>query len=368
MRKIFIIVFCTLCIVLFSCQEEKNEIIQQNNNSLTASAPLYDLVARVAQNRTSQDNIIDNSNCFSVQLPVQVIVNGQQIDIVTTADYQLVQDAIDAFSTDDDVVTFVFPITVQLQNFQLQTINNSNHYNNLLDDCDEEDNGFSEIDCIDINYPIVFNTFDSVNQITNTITIQTDADLYQFLENLNPSIFVSINYPISITDSNGQNIVINSNEELESVIEAAIEECSNNSGSGSGGGLTLESVLIDGSWYVSYFFKNNVDDTSDFDGYVLTFASNETMNVSGNGNAINGTWDINSNASERKLEFDLEGNTLIRLEEKWKVVEYSNTMIKLRLVGQVMEEIITCICLKIKIWFFVNCPQSLSQSSDWFFY
>lgn len=327
------IILVLLFVLLYSCQKEESTIVQDTNNSLTANAPLYDLVARIAQNRTSQDNIIDNSSCFSVQLPVEVIVNGQLIAVNSTADYQLVQDAIDAFTTDDDIVSFVFPITVQFQDFQTLTIVDEDAFDDLLDDCEEDENEFNEIDCLDINYPIVINTFDSVNQIANTITIQNDTDLYLFFENIEDTIYVSINYPISIIDANGQNVVINSNEALESAIEEAIEVCNNSGGSGSGG-ITLASVLVDGTWYVSYFFKNNIDQTTDFNGFVINCDSNGTMDVTGNGTVVNGIWEINSNASERKLEFDLEGNTLVRLEEKWKVIEYSNTMIKLRLVGQ----------------------------------
>ena len=64
------------------------------------------------------------------------------------------------------------------------------------------------------------------------------------------------------------------------------------------------------------------------------FFANGDMNVLGNGNDLDGDWEINSNASERKLEIELDGDLLIQLEEKWKVIEYSETFVKLRLVGQ----------------------------------
>jgi hypothetical protein len=323
------IVVITLLLFNFSCQKEKIEVNEDRNNNLRANAPLYEIMARVAQNPTSQDNVLDNSSCFAVQLPVDVIVNGQQITVSTTSDYQIVQDAIDAFSGDDDIVNFIFPIIIQFQNFELLTINNVDELDEVLDDC-EEDNDFNEIDCITINYPIVINTYDSNNQIVNTITIQNNIDLYDFFETIEDNIYVSISYPISIINSNGQNVVINSNGQLENAIENAIEECGNNSSNG----ITLESVITDGTWYVSYFFKNNIDVTADFNGYNLTFNANGTAEVTGNGNPINGTWEINSNSSERKLELEFEDNVLVRLEEKWKVVEYSATLVKLRLVGE----------------------------------
>ncbi len=226
-------------------------------------------------------------------------------------------------------MNFIFPIVIQFQNFELQTINNVDELDEVLDDCDEDDD-FNEIDCISINYPIVINTYDSNNQIASATTIQNNIDLYDFFETIEDTIYVSISYPISIVNSNGQNVVINSNVQLENAIENAIEECGNNSSNG----ITLESVITDGTWYVSYFFKNNIDITADFNGYNLTFNANGTTEVTGNGNPITGNWEINSNSSERKLELEFEDNVLVRLQEKWKVVEYSTTLVKLRLVGE----------------------------------
>jgi len=329
MKTLNSIVLITLLFFTLSCQKEKIEISEETNNNLRANAPLYEIMARVAQNPTSQDNILDNSSCFMVQLPVDVIVNGQPITVNNASDYQTVQAAIDAFSGDDDIVNFIFPIVIQFQNFELQTINDVDELDEVSDDCDEDDD-FNEIDCISINYPIVINTYDSNNQIASATTIQNNIDLYDFFETIEDTIYVSISYPISIVNSNGQNVVINSNGQLENAIENAIEECGNNSSNG----ITLESVITDGTWYVSYFFKNNIDITADFNGYNLTFNANGTTEVTGNGNPITGNWEINSNSSERKLELEFEDNALVRLQEKWKVVEYSTTLVKLRLVGE----------------------------------
>lgn len=326
MKKINFLFLLFLLMITFSCQNEENEIIKDDKNSLTAEAPLYRLVERVAQNPTSRDNILDNSSCFAVVLPVEVIVNGQQIQVNNTDDYQLVQDAIDAFTTDDDIVNFIFPITIQFQNFDTQIIDDIDALEEVLEDCDEDED-FNEIDCISINYPITINTYDSNNQIASTVTIESDDALFDFFNNLEDTMYVGINYPISITNSNGQNIVITSNEMLEEAIEEAIMECNVS-------GLTLESVITDGTWYISYFFKNNVNQTTDFEGYYLTFFINGDMNVAGNGNDLDGGWEINSNASERKLEIELDGDLLLDLEEKWKVIEYTTTYVKLRLVGQ----------------------------------
>lgn len=200
----------------------------------------------------------------------------------------------------------------------------------IIEACEEngDENDFNEIECISFNYPITLNVFDAVNQLATSVIIQNDNDLYSFLEGSEESVYIAISYPISIENSNNQNIIIHSNAQLENTIEEAIEECNATSN------ITLASVITDGTWRVSYFFKNNMEQTNDFTPYEITFYPNETMQVVGNGNTVDGIWTINASGSERKLEFELDGNSLIRLEEKWKVVEYSETLVKLRLVGE----------------------------------
>ncbi|MFC4739614.1 hypothetical protein ACFO3U_06365 [Flavobacterium ponti] len=322
-----IILLILVSIFIFSCQTEESEIIQDNNENLTASSPLLSLVGRVSQNATSQDNVLDNSSCFAVQLPVVVIVNNQQITVSTSTDYQIVQDAIDAFSNDDDIVNFNYPITIVYQNFSTQVILNSNAFDDVLDDCGEDDD-FDEIDCISINYPIVINVYNSNNQLANTVTILNDVQLYNFIENLDSSDLIAINYPISLQNSNGQTIVIDSNNELENFIEDAIDDCDNSSG-GSGGTTTLANIITNGTWYISYYF-DDVDETSNYNGYNFTFNSNGTSIAIKNSTSINGTWSNYIDSGQEKLELVFDGLTLDELEDDWRIIEFSSNIIKLK--------------------------------------
>ena len=325
MKNIILLLLVSLSI--FSCQTEEVVIIEDNNENLSASSPLVSLVSRVSQNTTSQDNILDNSSCFAIQLPVVVIVNNQQITVSTSADYQIVQDAIDAFSNDDDIVNFVYPITIIYQDFSTQVISNSNALDDVLDNCGEDD-GFDEIDCITINYPIVINVYNSDNQLAETVTILNDVQLYSFIENLDNNDIIAINYPISLQNSNGQTIVINSNNELENLIEDAIDDCDTSSG-GSGGTTTLTNTITNGTWYISYYF-DDVDETSNYNGYNFTFNPNGTSIAIKNSTSINGTWSNYIDSGQEKLELVFDGLTLDELEDDWRIIEFSSNIIKLK--------------------------------------
>ncbi|NJM79256.1 MAG: hypothetical protein HC854_05845 [Flavobacterium sp.] len=302
MKTTKIIFLLVIILFSFSCQNE--EIIiddEPASENLTGDSPLVNLLSRVARNPTSHDNVLDNSSCFSVQLPVTVFVNGIQIVVNTTADYQTVKDAIDAFSNDDDLVTFVYPITIEFQNSNTQVIANSNQLDDVIEDCDEDDD-FNEISCISINFPVYINTYNNGNQTVNTVAIQNKRALFNFLRNIirNPNITITIQYPISIVNSSGVTVVVNSNEELLLLIEDALANCVTGN-TGNTGNLTLQSVIVNGTWRITYYFRNNVIQTTDFTGYNFTFNPNNTVVASGVGTPINGTWIINSMVMKREL-------------------------------------------------------------------
>ncbi len=323
MKSFVLILISTL--FLISCQTEESEIIQDDNNeNLTKNSPLVGLIKRVSQNPTAQDNVLDNSSCFSVVLPVTVIVNGQQIVVDSPNEYQTVQDAIDAFSNDDDIVNFIYPITVQFQNFSTQVVQDADDLDDILDDCDEDD-GFDEINCISINYPISINIYDANNQLAQTVTIQNNTSLINFLNSLTNNVFIAINYPIAVVNSNGQTVVINSNNQLENFIEDSIGVCNNVSGNID----DLSTLLNSGTWFVSYYFDDE-DQTIDYVGYTFTFNAGGSVSVLKSGNTTAGTWLNFLDSGIQKLDLTFTNDTLNDLEEDWRVIEYNSNLIKLR--------------------------------------
>lgn len=319
-----------MLISIIGCQKEEETIIQDDTQTFTSSSALSSLLLRTSQFPTAFDNVLDNSSCFSVQLPVTVIVNNQQILVSNQSDYQLVQNAINQFSNDDDIVNFVYPITIVYQNFQTQILQNSNDLDDVLDECDEDD-GFDEIDCININYPIVLNIYDSNNQVANTITITSNSMLFNFLSNTNSNTLLAVVFPISVTNSNGQNVVINNNAELENFIEDSISDCDDDSNGGSNN-TTLTQIFTSGTWCISYFF-DDVDETNYFNGYNFTFNSNGSSLAIKNSNTISGTWNIYNDSGAEKIELSFDGLLLDEIEEDWRIIEYTPTLIKLKHVS-----------------------------------
>ncbi len=329
MKSLKYIILSVLFFSFGSCQKEEETIVQDTSESFVFGSPMADLLLRVSQNPTAIDNILDNTSCFSVQLPVTVIVNGQQIIVSNQADYQTVQDAIDQFSNDDDLVNFVYPITIKYQNFITQVLQDADDLDDVLDDCNDDD-GFDEIDCISLIYPITVNIYDSNNQLANTVTINSNSNFYNFLNTIGNNVFIAINYPISALDSNGQTIVLNSNNELENFIEDSIDDCDDNNSGGGSGNPTFISVITSGNWYISYYYEDDDDETINFNGYSFTFNTNGTVLAIKNAVTTNGTWSTLEDNGINKLDLNFDEDDLDGIEEDWKIIEFTNTQIRLK--------------------------------------
>lgn len=102
-----------------------------------------------------------------------------------------------------------------------------NCHNDDVDNDDDEDNDDDDnaINCISLTYPFVISTTN--NSVLEDVTINNDHDLYVLLETVEGSNYVTINYPISIVDANGQIIVVQNNQQLEEDIVEATSECGN---------------------------------------------------------------------------------------------------------------------------------------------
>lgn len=328
MKKFKNLVFVIIISLLMGCQKEELEIIDDNNNvaSLNSTSPLTNLVQRMTQSPTSSDNILDNSSCFRVELPVTVIVNGQNIVVGTEADYATVQAAIDAFSNDDDIVNFIYPITIQFQNAQTQVLTSASQLDDVLDDCGEDD-GFDEIDCIQIVFPVSINVYNIGSQTPSNVTFTNNAQIFSFLQNLSSTTLIAINYPIAVINSNGQTISISSNSQFENFIEDSIDDC--HSGSGGTGNIDFVTILNSGIWRISYFFDDQ-DETSNYTGYNFTFNTNGNATAEKNSALINGIWTAYLDSGTQKLILAFDGITLDEIEEDWKVIEFTSTSIRLK--------------------------------------
>ncbi|HNP32528.1 MAG TPA: hypothetical protein PKN96_04500, partial [Flavobacterium sp.] len=308
---------------VFSCQDETESIVQDTSNNFTKTSPIASLISRVSQYETTIDNVLDGTSNCAIKLPAHVTVDGQYVYVVSQSDYEAVQDIKDQSSTDDDKVHFNYPITIIYPNYYEHVLNSEAEFNTMMAGYGD-DSAYHEVSCLNFNYPITINIYNTNNQVASTVTIQTDSQLYNFIHELNNSQIVGIVFPITITNPNSQQITIHNNVELETAINSAVGSCSNSSTS-----TPFSDVLTSGSWYVSYFFEENHEETYHYNGYNFTFNSNGTSLAVKTTTTISGDWDIHNTTPER-LDLHFTGSQLEELEKNWTVQEYTTTYIRLK--------------------------------------
>jgi len=309
--------------VLGSCQKEEEEFIDDTNTqeTFTAGSNLTQILLSASQNNGSLDNIIDGSDCTSIQFPVTVIANGQQITLQSIADLALVEAVFDQFPNDTDVLEIVFPLTLITEDFTPITVNNQDELNTVITNC--SDDILNTYSCVEFVYPISCFIYNESNEQINTITLNNNFEWFQYLNYLQAGIYVAIDYPMSVI-VNGETIVVNSNQELSNAIAQA--DCSN----GGPSEADFEALLTSGEWYVTYFF-DDFDETSNYANYTFTFGSDGTAAAANTAGTTPGTWDyyVDSGVEKVDLFFGLNA-PLDDFDEDWEILEASEQIIRLR--------------------------------------
>ena len=315
----FFSLFLLLTLVLFSCQKEEKVLIDETDpETITANSTVTQLLIRASENSGDFDDLIDGFSCGSIVLPITVIANGQEVVINTVADYNLVVAIFAQFPNDNDTLEIIFPITIRLEDFTEITVNSQADLDAIIALCEGDLN--DAIECVDFVYPITFFKYNSSQQQTDTITVNSNFELYQFLSNLDSDDYISVDFPISVI-VNGEVSEVNNNTELLNIISSA--NCDDTPISSD-----LIENLTSGTWYITYYF-DEYDETGNFSGYAFTFNLDNTAQADNGSNVVPGTWGTNSDLTYVDLNF---GTTVPfnELYASWDIIEISSEEIRFK--------------------------------------
>lgn len=328
MKNCYILLYSLFALLFFSCQEETETTTLNAENSFAKTSPIASLVERVSQYETTADNVLDGTSNCSIKLPAHVTVNGQYVYVATESDFHTVQDIKNLSTSDDDKIHFGFPITIIYPNFYEHNVASEAEFESILEGYGD-DSEYRDITCVNFNYPVSINIYNSNNQVASSVTIHGDNELYNFLQNLVTGEIVGFVFPITLTKSTGDTVVINNNTQLETAINTAIDDCIIPGPTP----LVLSDVLTTGTWYVSYFYGDGNDQTNYYNGYNFTFNSDGTATAIKYSTTTNGQWDIHNESTYQKLDLNFSGSALDELHEDWKVLEFTATSIRLKHVS-----------------------------------
>nr|WP_321243164.1 hypothetical protein [uncultured Psychroserpens sp.] len=317
-----------ILLTMTSCRTEDDLVIDPPvEETIEANSTVANLMSRTASNDGSSDNIIDNASCLSVQLPVTVTVNGIEITINDDDGYEDIEDIIDLFDDDVDSVVISYPITIILTDFSTVVVNSDAELVALTANCVGENEDDDDIECIDFQYPITASVFDENNDLINSITINNDNDMYDFIDDLDEFAAVTINFPITVIFADGSAQTINSIQELENAIEIADDSCDedddNDFDDDDCDNCTtndLETVFADCTeWTVDKLERNDNDLEDNYVGYVFEFNSDGTILVTQGSNTFNGTWEASGTGNNISVIINVTG--LSDFNDTWNLHE-----------------------------------------------
>ncbi|MAL59038.1 MAG: hypothetical protein CMC14_03230 [Flavobacteriaceae bacterium] len=309
-----------------SCQESIPEtIVEEGAGLLNNNTNLSGLLNRVALNDGSQDNILDRANNISILLPVTVTVNGIVITIETVNDYQLVENAIEAFSNDDDVVNISFPITIILPDFTQVTIVNQTEFDSYVSQSTNENEIDDDIECIDFVFPITLEVLEVNASIATTLVINNNEGLFELVNNLDLYTSVQLNFPITLITFDEIEIEAENLDALESTIENYIDSCDEDDDFdfNDDDQEVLLDFLTNGNWIIDEFVIVDVGQTDNFTGYVFTFLNDGTVNASNGSQNVSGTFSIeDSNPNDLLVILDFGSVIPFNdLNNPWNITE-----------------------------------------------
>ncbi len=313
---------------LWSCQKEERKFIDETDNeTITSASDLTLLLLRTASNNGLVDDLIDENSCASVAYPFSVIANGQQVVLESSDDIQTIEQIFDQFPNDTDTLEIIFPITVVLNDFTQLTVNNQEELQALREACENGETN-TPITCLDLVYNLNFFVYDSNQQQTGTVSLDSDVELYLFIQSLDPENYISIDFPVSVVLNDGSTTVVETNSQLQQLIN----ECVENSSTDPIDQELFEEQLTTDSWFVTYFF-DDFDRTAEFDGFQFEFNTNNTASATDGAISETGNWMFFGGANPQLELFFGSNVPFDELDQTWDILEAGDDLIRLRNVS-----------------------------------
>ena len=143
---------------------------------------------------------------------------------------------------------------------------------------------------------------------------------------------ISFDFPISLALYDETTITVESNEELATAIENAKDMCDEDDDDDYNdddfNADEFKNELVECVWFVTEFKRNAVDQTPQYENYILNFKEDGTVVTGFTGAAtVEGTWSTTVGDDGAKLTMEFDATTDFNLE--WNVYDLGDDKIKL---------------------------------------
>lgn len=228
MRTVNRISFWLVHLVLLltvSCREEVVEVqLPSADEAIEPGGELESLLIRTALLDGSDDNILDNASCLSINLPVNIRLDGASRFLSTQQDILELEQVFENTLRRRDAIELVYPIDVTSSTYEVIRVQNFQELNQLSKGCQERGQD-DDIECVDVVYPVTFSIYDQTNQLTSQISISNDKALFRLLSRRGSDTLLSLNYPVQLNDKDGLVRNVSGNAELTNTLKQGEQGC-----------------------------------------------------------------------------------------------------------------------------------------------
>lgn len=331
--KLLTAILITSILSFTSCQDEIDVENGQNPNTNSSTSPTANNLERSSMYDGSFDDFLDGISCSSILLPVTATINNIEVTLINESDYQIVLNILGLLTNDDDSIELQFPLTVKLSNYTEVQVANQSEYDALIAACEEaEDNAEDAISCIDIDFPITILTYSLNVEQTGRVVIETEQQLYTYMNNFGDDELFAIDYPITATLNGDSSTVIEISSDLD--LQARITEClgtEDTEEEAEENAKNLETILVDGLFKVESFVLAGIETANDYADYTIDFANDLSCTATNTVlDTVEGTYEVTSEL-EVFLSLSFTGNASFQLlNQTWEVTSYSTSSISLQ--------------------------------------
>jgi hypothetical protein len=219
--KLVTAIFLGFSLLNISCRQEEYAFEgTPPDQSVRAGAVITNLLQDVALNDGSVDNILDGASCFTLELPLTILIDEEEIVVNDKSEYAYIEILLE--NAQDSVPTLVFPITIIEPDYTSIIVTTEQDLQDLANGCGLEDD---DIECVDLEYPVVFSSFNSISEKLVTDNITDDEMLYEFINSIEDTDLVEISFPLNLVLTDGTIFSVTDLDMMQETIESFKDGC-----------------------------------------------------------------------------------------------------------------------------------------------
>jgi hypothetical protein len=113
------------------------------------------------------------------------------------------------------------------------------------------------------------------------------------------------------------------------LVLGSFTSCTKNSTDNTVTSTATSTILLQGTWKITYFSDSGTDETAMFNGYIFTFVTGGSVSAINGSLVSNGSWTTYNDDSQNKLSLDFGVTTapLANLKHDWNIIEKTSIKI-----------------------------------------